>query len=791
MTVSNLTNRTSAVGTGAAQTVPFSFPILVNSDITVIARVTATGVETALSETTHYTVTNNGESGGSITTVTPFVASTSQVHIIRNTPLTQTLDLTQGGSFNAENIEDTFDKSRKLDIENFNSIDRVIKFPDTDPTSAIADLPSSIDRKGKFLSFDSSTGAPTASSATDTSTTTISAFADTYLDDATAALTMDTLQGIPVINVKNSAYGATGDGATDESAAINLAVTAAANKWLVFPPGTYKISANVTIAATVHLVMLKGAIISVDSGKTLTINATSNDGFYQRFSGDGTVTFAIYAVNKCHPEWWGASGDDTDDDSTAVQSAIDSGCSWVEFGGGDFYFTNIGLTTGSLNGLTITGAGRSDGGRGTRWFNNNTTSLFITDGTGSQSFTRIADVSIRQVNNTGGHIFEIVDDIFWFEVERVWCTLNNPAKSFFTMTTAGERPAIFKISNVKILAQPTGGMSVPVFEIDATVNLFNWHFDWVQIDGTTDMSAPAISIESTSGGDDGMNSMSNMLFEVCDGGAIDIRGVSGVVLENITVADSFDGNVTNHLIQLRNATGDVDFSRNVTLINVQATVAGGVGGAFQALVTENTTAVLINCAIPDIDSGFATPAVVIGGLNAHTITWTDAVGFVINKFGSMTGVQGVSSTSTLPTSIDNTVIVDIDSDEIRAIESTPITLVAAPGATKYLEFVSATLILDYGTVTFDDAAGDGNLVIGYVDENGIQASQDIEANAFIDATVDTFTTAIPKKDVISAASVSVNKALVIYNDAAAYTGATADSVIQVIVQYRTHTSLGL
>ena len=96
MTVSDQTNRISAVGTGAEQTVSFTFPIVSNDDITVTKRVTATGVETTLAETTDYTVVNNGESGGSITTVSPFVASSAEIHIVRATPKTQILDLVQG-----------------------------------------------------------------------------------------------------------------------------------------------------------------------------------------------------------------------------------------------------------------------------------------------------------------------------------------------------------------------------------------------------------------------------------------------------------------------------------------------------------------------------------------------------------------------------------------------------------------------------------------------------------------------------------------------------------------------
>ncbi len=96
MTVSNTTARTSAVGTNVAgQEIAFSFPINATSDLTVKSRVTTTGVESTLTETTDYTVSINGDSGGTVTLVAAW-ATTYTLWVIRTTPRTQTLDLEQG-----------------------------------------------------------------------------------------------------------------------------------------------------------------------------------------------------------------------------------------------------------------------------------------------------------------------------------------------------------------------------------------------------------------------------------------------------------------------------------------------------------------------------------------------------------------------------------------------------------------------------------------------------------------------------------------------------------------------
>lgn len=162
MTVSNQACRTSAIGTGAAQTVSFSFPITLNADVLVYKRTTATGAETPLTENSHYTLTNNGTSGGSVTTLSPYISSDYTIHVIRQTAATQTVDLTAGGAFDAEVQESEFDKLTKLVIEAKDGIARSLRLPETDATDTnnLA-LPSSVDRASKYLSFDAN-GVPIA-----------------------------------------------------------------------------------------------------------------------------------------------------------------------------------------------------------------------------------------------------------------------------------------------------------------------------------------------------------------------------------------------------------------------------------------------------------------------------------------------------------------------------------------------------------------------------------------------------------------------------------------------------
>jgi len=194
MTVSVLTARTSAVGTNTAgQEIAFTFPVTATSDLTVITRVTATGVESTLTETTDYTVslTDSGESGGTVTLVDA-LATTSQCHVIRDRSKTQTLDLTQGGTFTAENVEDALDRVCTHTIDNDDAVTRSLRAPQTDSTSIDMELPNSVDRASQYLAFDAS-GEPTVVSSVAPSTATITAWAETLLDDASAAAARTTL----------------------------------------------------------------------------------------------------------------------------------------------------------------------------------------------------------------------------------------------------------------------------------------------------------------------------------------------------------------------------------------------------------------------------------------------------------------------------------------------------------------------------------------------------------------------------------------------------------------------
>jgi hypothetical protein len=126
---------------------------------------------------------------------------------------------------------------------------------------------------------------------------------------------------IEIVNVKE--YEAIGDGIKDDSSAITKAIAAASNSTLLLPAGTYRIGSNVIVPSDVTVWFTNGAKLSIDSGKTFTINGKLDAGLSQIFSGSGAVSIAKGSVEYILPQWWGAKGDGVTDDTAAINTAID------------------------------------------------------------------------------------------------------------------------------------------------------------------------------------------------------------------------------------------------------------------------------------------------------------------------------------------------------------------------------------------------------------------------------------------------------------------------------------
>ncbi len=107
-----------------------------------------------------------------------------------------------------------------------------------------------------------------------------------------------------------------------------------------------------------HNIALKfdnGGMFQVEQGKTLTINGSFDAPMQQIFQGPGKVMIGPGKVSEIFPQWWGARGDGENDDTAAIQAAIDSiSCGVIALAPG--VYVNTGLTV--KGNLILRGSGR-------------------------------------------------------------------------------------------------------------------------------------------------------------------------------------------------------------------------------------------------------------------------------------------------------------------------------------------------------------------------------------------------------------------------------------------------
>ena len=171
------------------------------------------------------------------------------------------------------------------------------------------------------------------------------------------------------------------------------------------PPGkTYKtlvisevqkVKTDLTVPPNVVLRFDDGGMLDVAEGATLTINGSVDAPLQQVFRGKGKVTIGPGRVKEIYPQWWGATGDGKNDDTTAIQSAINSIDRGTVFFAAGFY-ANTGVTVKSW--LTLKGAGMG----ASKLVFTPTTGSCITLPKGCAAF-RLADMSVTSSARSSGY----------------------------------------------------------------------------------------------------------------------------------------------------------------------------------------------------------------------------------------------------------------------------------------------------------------------------------------------------------------------------------------------------
>lgn len=196
MSVTSTTNRKSYSGDAVTTSFATSPVVFFDTSDLVVSVISAAGVETALTENTHYTVTGGDGSTGTVNLAggsAPYGAPAVGVTllILRVVALTQPVDFVQNDGSDAEVQETAYDRLTMM-VQQLNEVDsRAIKLPTGEAGSAaMTELP--VDRASKFLAFDASKNLIASTGGPD-SAAPVSAFMETVLDDATAADARTTL----------------------------------------------------------------------------------------------------------------------------------------------------------------------------------------------------------------------------------------------------------------------------------------------------------------------------------------------------------------------------------------------------------------------------------------------------------------------------------------------------------------------------------------------------------------------------------------------------------------------
>ena len=126
--------------------------------------------------------------------------------------------------------------------------------------------------------------------------------------------------------------------------------------------------------------------------------------------------------------------------------------------------------------------------------------------------------------------------------------------------------------------------------------------------------------------------------------------------------------------------------------------------------------------------------------------------------------------------------VTLTNAQVLNLRATPITLVAAPGASKRLIFQNAFLKLSAAAGAYTETAD--NLVVRYVDGSGVIVSEAIEMTGFINQAAVMHTNGRAKVDGIATVAQGVNVPLVLHNSGdGEFGGGNAANTLQVITQY--------
>ena len=214
MTVLDNTPRDQYTATSGQTPFTYTFEITAEGDIAVLQNGVLLNLGTGAGE---YAVTGVGSDTGGVVTLVTGATAGDIITLYRDMALNRLTAYTNGGDFLAADVNNDFDRLWLALQQNTGVSARALVAPNTDPTDINMTIPGKTTRLGKLLQFNATTGNPEV----------VSPF----------------ITG-QVVSVTE--FGATGDGTTNDTVAVQAAIDSIPNGGTIyFPPGTYRIARTV------------------------------------------------------------------------------------------------------------------------------------------------------------------------------------------------------------------------------------------------------------------------------------------------------------------------------------------------------------------------------------------------------------------------------------------------------------------------------------------------------------------------------------------------------------------
>jgi hypothetical protein len=322
MTISSQTRKAGPfIGNGSTTAFPFSFKVFAASDL-VVTRANTSDVESTLTVGTDYTVSlnaNQNTNPGGTVTLTSALVTNFKLVLTSAVPNLQPVDITNNGGFYPKVINDALDRVT-IQVQQI-SLDasRGIKVP----------LTSSL--TGEQLTeqlFDARDEAAAAASAAASSQTAAAGSETSASSSASTAATKASEASTSATSAGNSASAASGSA----TAAAGSATTASNSATTATNKAAEAASSATGAASSASTATTQAGIATTKAGEATTAAAAA--------AGSATTAeywadlSAVAVRNGAHVTDFGAVGNGTTDDTTAVQAAINSGAKLIVFPAG-------------------------------------------------------------------------------------------------------------------------------------------------------------------------------------------------------------------------------------------------------------------------------------------------------------------------------------------------------------------------------------------------------------------------------------------------------------------------